>query len=1494
MSERSIVAKLRLDISDLRANARAGKAELASVAAASEKANKAQSTSSLKVAESERIRAATRHAAAVQEIRANEQAIASAAKYGKATALIREHEQSLKTLGGGLTKVGLTAALGFGVAVKSAADFDQGMSDVAATGDDAKKNLGALRAEALQLGADTKFSATEAAAGVENLLKAGVSAQDTLGGGLKGALDLAAAGQISVADASETAATALTQFKLRGQDVPHVADLLAAGAGKAQGEVSDMAAALKQSGLVASQFGLSIEDTTGTLSAFASAGLIGSDAGTSFKTMLLALSNPSKESRAQMDALGISAYDAQGKFVGITNLAEQLKNRLSGLTEEQRNAALAQIFGNDAIRAANVLYTEGASGITSWIGKVNDQGYAAETAATKMDNLKGDLEQLKGALSTALIGGGDGSTAALRDITQLVTRLVNGFNDLDPATQASAVKVLALVAALGLGGGAVIKLVTSLAAARTALIELGAAAKWTSFITGASGAAAATTALAAAATGAAAAYGVLVGGGMLVNTFKTKAASVDELSNAISAMGTAVPAATTDLDRFFSLSARADLGIGEDSINGLADAFDRVGNRSGLLKANDVVTGFLDKIGGADSVLNQTKKRFTDLDQVFSDSFSKGDPQQAALGFQQVANMAAKAQIPIGALVDKYFPEYKKQLEAQATDLHVAGLSAEDYADWMAGTVPPAIAAAQAQQGVSQSAKDLTPALASARAALVALNQDTKFSADQSAQLAQQVFAEGDAYQNTIGAHASYAEAIDQASATMAKNGEYLTKNGKALSDNTAAGRENIAALGQLASSGKDYVRSLIAQGASADDAADATAKVRREFVDAARAAGLSKGAAADLADSYGLIPKKVSTEFDAFGLALQQQKVADYQNALAGLPDEVRANIEAIYHKDGAEAAIAELDRITGKPHKAKVEVETDTSAIGGMLTELGRLKDKKVKATAAGDTAGAKKVDAAMKALRDRIVKALTKGDKSGSDKVDKAQRALRDKLVKALTRGDISGAQKVLSAIRNLPSSKTTTLTTVYNKIYREKHEAARPGANNAADGGPIYLADGGPGGRIQGNGGPREDNIAGIDRATGLQTSWVSNGEFVTNARAYAANQQAVEMINAGKGQRFKVTPLADGGQAGLFPGLASGGSVTDAAIAKAILAMIASRTNAIADIKKAQAALAHENAVIAKPKATLDAANARLTRNKDRQQDLKERVADLKRAADATKGTTKADRQYKKALADLRDANNAVSRSTTDKKKAQEAYDAVSEKSKAAADALKQAQDALAESARGVSNAFRDSYMSKSTDVGDVLQLMKDGTKDLTSFTAQVRRLRSLGLNETTLQQVVDMQQANPQAGADLATQITAGGKGLVAQLNSANSALQKAADNLGYLAATGIQRKAGGGLVHGDGTGTSNSVLLRGSAGEFMQPDAAVRHYGVGFMQDVQHLRYTPAGQLPGAANSGTTTHIDNSVHIDKMLGGDPYAVARAIDNRQRDRMAAAGMSVHP
>jgi len=248
----------------------------------------------------------------------------------------RSNEQAFNQVGLAVGAVGVAATAGLGAVVNASMGFDKQMSAVQAATGATVGAMGELRQAALDAGAQTVFSATEAAAAQENLAKAGISTADILGGALTGSLDLAAAGELDVASAAEVAAGAMTQFELKGGDVGHIADVLAAGAGKAQGEVADMAAALAQGGLVAAQTGLSLEDTVGTLSAFASNALLGSDAGTSLKTMLLALNPTSDEAAATMRELGLRFYDAEGRFVGIQEVAGQLQAASAGCRRRSR------------------------------------------------------------------------------------------------------------------------------------------------------------------------------------------------------------------------------------------------------------------------------------------------------------------------------------------------------------------------------------------------------------------------------------------------------------------------------------------------------------------------------------------------------------------------------------------------------------------------------------------------------------------------------------------------------------------------------------------------------------------------------------------------------------------------------------------------------------------------------------------------------------------------------------------------------------------------------------------------------------------------------------------------------------------------------------------------------------------------------------------------------------------------------------------------------
>ena len=330
------------------------------------------------------------------------------------------------------TAAGVTAVAigGIGLAaVKTSTDFNAAMSGVGAVANASAEDLEKLRDSALKAGADTVFSASQAAEAQAELVKAGVSVSDTLGGALTGSLSLAAAGQLELADAATISAQAMNIFGLGGADVSHIADVLAAGANKSAADGGQRGDALRQGGLIAKQTGLSMEETVGVLSLFADNALIGSDAGTSLKTMLQRLVPQSDEAAEAMKNMGLQFFDAQGAFVGIDEVAAQLQTSLAGLSDEQRQNALTTLFGSDAVRGASILMEGGKAAVDEYTAAVNDMGAAQRMAAAQTDNLKGDIEAFSGAVETSLINLGDLSDSALREITQAGTGLVNVFNE---------------------------------------------------------------------------------------------------------------------------------------------------------------------------------------------------------------------------------------------------------------------------------------------------------------------------------------------------------------------------------------------------------------------------------------------------------------------------------------------------------------------------------------------------------------------------------------------------------------------------------------------------------------------------------------------------------------------------------------------------------------------------------------------------------------------------------------------------------------------------------------------------------------------------------------------------------------------------------------------------------------------------------------------------------------------------------------------------------
>lgn len=759
MAERSVVVRIRAEIGDFR------KQMQSASKAASEVGKSSQETASK-----------------------------STVAMGQMAQAASKHKEAWDQSGKALLGFGAAVSVGIGLAIKSYMEFDKAMSEVKAATHASAADMGLLREAAIKAGSDTAFSAKEAADAITELSKAGVDTKAILGGGLKGSLDLAAAGSLQVADAAELAATAMVQFKLSGDKVPHLADLLAAGAGKAQGSVQDLGMALKQGGLIAASTGLSIEETTGGLAAFASAGLIGSDAGTSFKTMLQALTPNSAEAASKMRELGINAYDSQGHFVGLSKFAGILQQSMKGLSDEQRNAAMKVIFGSDAVRAANVLYEQGAKGISDWTDKVNDAGYAAVTAATKQDNLAGDLERLGGSLDSVFLKSASGANDVLRNMAQAADSFVDSIGQIPgPALQAG-VGIAAIVGGAALLGGAFLTTFPRIVETRKAFDELKTSSPKLAGALGAVG-------KAAGAAGAALATLQIMGAISKAATPATK--SLEETAQAFLKLSQSGKSADEIFNKDFFASSNG--AFMAEEIRGVGDALKEVNN----LDFGDNVNDFVYSISGGavSSQINETRASLGRMDTTLTTLAKGGAFQKASEGFRQIAE-AGKAQGISLQETAKSFPEYLDSLRQQASDLGVV-VEGTDLLNWALGTVPASIQAVSSAQTDSAAAAEIQKqASEEAAKALAEIGLNADGTTASLSKLLDAMFATGLAQLSANEASIKWQEALESVDASLAKYGTNLDIT-------TEGGKANKRALDGLAQAGIANAQAMAANGAS-------------------------------------------------------------------------------------------------------------------------------------------------------------------------------------------------------------------------------------------------------------------------------------------------------------------------------------------------------------------------------------------------------------------------------------------------------------------------------------------------------------------------------------------------------------------------------------------------------------------------------------------------------------------------------------------------------
>lgn len=353
--------------------------------------------------------------------------------------------------GAGKKMMGVTTVIGgVGVAaVKTAADFDSAMSQVAAVSGATGKDFDNLRNKAREMGSKTKFSATEAAEAMNYMAMAGWKTEDMLDG-IEGVMNLAAASGEDLATTSDIVTDALTAFGLSAKDSGHFADILAAASSNANTNVSMMGETFKYCAPIAGALGFSAEDTAEAIGLMANAGIKSSQAGTALRTIMNNLAGDVKISGKAIGDVTIATTNADGSMRDLSDILADCRSAFGNLTESEKAQAAESLVGKNAMSGFLALMNAGQGDIDKLSSAIeNCDGSAEKMAMTMQDNLAGQLTILKSQLQELAISFGDILMPAIRSIVSKFQGFVDKLNGMDEGTKRTIVTIALLVASIG-------------------------------------------------------------------------------------------------------------------------------------------------------------------------------------------------------------------------------------------------------------------------------------------------------------------------------------------------------------------------------------------------------------------------------------------------------------------------------------------------------------------------------------------------------------------------------------------------------------------------------------------------------------------------------------------------------------------------------------------------------------------------------------------------------------------------------------------------------------------------------------------------------------------------------------------------------------------------------------------------------------------------------------------------------------------------------------
>lgn len=323
---------------------------------------------------------------------------------------------------------GSAAAVAFTkTSIDAGMNFDTAMSQVAATMGTTVDKIGNVKAKAEEMGRTTKYTATEAAEGMNILAQAGLSADEQISG-IGTVLNLASAGAMSLEESASYTAGAVKGFGDSMSNASYYADLMAKGATLANTDVRGLGEAFSGSAATAKNYGQAADSVTLSLLRLAEQNVTGSEASTALNRAMADLYTPTDDASKALDQLGVSAYKSNGEAKDFNDLVDELNGSLQGMTAEQKNNALATIFTTQGLQAFNKMTASSDATVQKfWKGIQDSSGSAAQQAATQLDNLQGDITLLSSATEGLQLAFYNTFSGTIRGAIKGITSEVSGL-----------------------------------------------------------------------------------------------------------------------------------------------------------------------------------------------------------------------------------------------------------------------------------------------------------------------------------------------------------------------------------------------------------------------------------------------------------------------------------------------------------------------------------------------------------------------------------------------------------------------------------------------------------------------------------------------------------------------------------------------------------------------------------------------------------------------------------------------------------------------------------------------------------------------------------------------------------------------------------------------------------------------------------------------------------------------------------------------------------